>query len=194
MKSSKPWRRSLASALRLIAAFADRLAWISAKASGVKCSYVHLATLLAIARTSTCGSGLVKQFRASAFSSTIACQRSAPGQPALMIVLYDHGHPFSATFESYLKDRWGMTANAAGRLMACAQLVDKCVPIGIDLSTSKAGQVRELLRLDSPKEVAEVWEEVSAEGKPTAKRIKAEAPERVKDIIAGRDTVSGVER
>jgi len=87
--------------------------------------------------------------------------------------LYEHAATFYGTFELYCKARWSMTARRANQITSAAQLVDNLRTIVPELSTSREGQVRQLLQLDAPEIVAEVWEEVSAGGgKPTAKRIK----------------------
>ena len=81
-----------------------------------------------------------------------------------------------ATFEAYCKSRWGFTHQRASQLMTAAAVVT-ALPESATTVANEA-QARELapvLAEHGPEAVAAVMAEASADGKPTAEKIRAAA-------------------
>lgn len=81
------------------------------------------------------------------------------------------------TFDQYCQDRWRMTPQHAGRLIAAAEVARNLEPIG-SIPANEA-QARELAPLPKTEQVA-VWQEVTerTKGKPTAAAITAAVRKR----------------
>lgn len=78
------------------------------------------------------------------------------------------------TFDAYCKDRWGWTATRAYRLMQASEVVET-LPIGS--TPANEAQARELVKVPEA-ERAEVMQEASTNGKPTAEKIREAATRR----------------
>lgn len=86
--------------------------------------------------------------------------------------LYRESH---GTFEDYCRERWGMSRSYAHRQIDAAT-VAAVLPIGNE------AQARELLPLRAePEQMAEAWGEASANGSPTAEKVR-EAVVRRMDV------------
>ncbi len=84
--------------------------------------------------------------------------------------LYRDGHD---TFESYCRERWGMSREYAFRLTQAAQVAD-VLPVGNTPASER--QARELAPLlDQPEALRDAWQQANEQtgGKPTAAAIRA---------------------
>ena len=88
--------------------------------------------------------------------------------------LYRETH---GTFADYVRERWNMSSSYAYRIMNMNEVVEDLLPIG---DIPNEAQSRELGKLETPAERAEVWQEVIEEtqGKPTAKAVKEAVEKR----------------
>ena len=94
--------------------------------------------------------------------------------------LYRESH---GTFESYCRERWAFTPQHAGRLMMASEVVRAVEPIGsIPANEAQARALAPLL--EDPEALREAWAEASADGEPTAARIK-----EIVGRVGGRDLV-----
>lgn len=75
-------------------------------------------------------------------------------------------------FDDYCRNRWGLSEAQITRKIQAGELV-KQLPIGQRSAVTSERQARELSPLkDEPEKMTQVMEEVIAEGKPTAKKIR----------------------
>jgi phage N-6-adenine-methyltransferase len=90
--------------------------------------------------------------------------------------LYKETHP---TFEDYCDQRWEMSRPRAYELMQSATVVSAMADIAPS-TPSNERQARELAPLrERPAEMAEAWQEASADGAPTAAKVKQAVERRV---------------
>lgn len=86
--------------------------------------------------------------------------------------LYSEG-----SFEDYCRKRWGFTDRRARQLMQAAE-IGTIVPVGTE------SQARELAPLKAdPDQMSEAWEEASADGKPTAAKVKEAVTQRTEAVV-----------
>jgi hypothetical protein len=78
------------------------------------------------------------------------------------------------TFEAYCKEKWGMTANYARRLIASSEVMDniKNVPVGTVPQSERTIRPLAHLEPDQQREVYQRAVETAPEGKVTAKHIE----------------------
>jgi phage N-6-adenine-methyltransferase len=86
------------------------------------------------------------------------------------------------SFEDYCEQRWSMSRKRAYDLMAGSAVVEAMSPMGDIKNPQNERQARELAPLrEQPEEMAAAWEEASADGAPTAAKVK-EAVARRMDV------------
>ena len=92
--------------------------------------------------------------------------------------LYKDGYP---TFEEYCRQRWQMSRPRAYELMQSSEVVSAIADTGAEPPANEA-QARPLAPLrERPEEMTEAWMEASADGEPTAAKVK-EAVSRRMDV------------
>jgi hypothetical protein len=85
-----------------------------------------------------------------------------------------------ATFEEYLKGRWGLARATAYQLIGASEVVENVRNCGHDTLPANESQARPLTKLP-PEEQADAWQEAVevSEGKPTARHVEEAVQRRL---------------